>query len=206
MIKNILFDFGGVLYDIDFSNTIHAFQQLGFNNFEELYSQYKASPVFQNLETGHISPGEFYTVIQQMAPLPVSHEQIRNAWNALLIGYRLPSLAFLLELRKNYQLLLLSNTNKIHYDFFTAQLTEQTNYPSLESFFTNAYFSQQIGLRKPDTGAFEYILNNAGIKAAETLFIDDSYTNFPNAEKLGMKIHLLEPGRLVENIDYKSFG
>ncbi|ULT44430.1 HAD-IA family hydrolase [Niabella defluvii] len=100
---------------------------------------------------------------------------------------------------------MLSNTNQIHYDYFTAQFLAQTPYLSLESFFTKAYYSQNIGLRKPDIEVFEYILKDAGIKAEETLFIDDSYTNFPNAEKLGMKIYLLKPGMLIEDIDYKSF-
>lgn len=205
MIKNILFDFGGVIYDIDFSKTSEAFKKLGFTNFDDSFSQYQADALFQQLETGAISPEEFYTKIQSLLPNPATNEQIRNAWNALLLGYRQTSLAYLAELKKEYNLFLLSNTNQIHYDYFAAQLLEQTDYPSLDSFFTKAYYSQNIGLRKPATEVFEYILQDAGIKADETLFIDDSYTNFPNAEKLGMKIYLLKPGMLIENIDYNSF-
>jgi FMN phosphatase YigB (HAD superfamily) len=205
MIKNILFDFGGVFYDLDFSKTSEAFKALGFTDFDNQFTQYQADTLFQQLETGAISPEVFFSNIQSLLPAPVTHEQIRNAWNALLLGYRSTSLAYLAELKKEYQLFLLSNTNQIHYDYFTAQLLEQTPYPSLESFFTKAYYSQQVGLRKPDIEVFEHILKDAGIKAEETLFIDDSYTNFPNAEKLGMKIYLLKPGMLIEDIDYKSF-
>ncbi|MGE9311409.1 HAD family hydrolase [Niabella sp. CJ426] len=205
MIKNILFDFGGVFYDLDFSKTSEAFKALGFTDFDNQFTQYQADTLFQQLETGAIGPEVFFGNIQSLLPAPVTHEQIRNAWNALLLGYRSTSLAYLAELKKEYQLFLLSNTNQIHYDYFTAQLLEQTPYPSLESFFTKAYYSQQVGLRKPDTEVFEHILKDAGIKAEETLFIDDSYTNFPNAEKLGMKIYLLKPGMLIEDIDYKSF-
>ncbi len=206
MIKNILFDFGGVFYDLDFSKTSEAFKTLGFSDFDNQFTQYQADTLFQQLETGAISPEVFFGKIQSLLPTPVTHEQIRDAWNALLLGYRSTSLAYLDELKKEYQLFLLSNTNQIHYDYFTAQLLEQTPYPSLESFFTKAYYSQQVGLRKPDIEVFEHILKDADIKAEETLFIDDSYTNFPNAEKLGMKIHLLKPGMLIENIDYKSFN
>ncbi|MGN7784166.1 HAD family hydrolase [Niabella sp. 22666] len=205
MIKNILFDFGGVFYDLDFSKTSEAFKALGFTDFDNQFTQYQADTLFQQLETGAISPEVFFSKIQSLLPAPVTHEQIRDAWNALLLGYRSTSLAYLAELKKEYQLFLLSNTNQIHYDYFTAQLLEQTPYPSLESFFTKAYYSQQVGLRKPDIEVFEHILKDAGIKAEETLFIDDSYTNFPNAEKLGMKIYLLKPGMLIEDIDYKSF-
>jgi putative hydrolase of the HAD superfamily len=205
MIKNILFDFGGVFYDLDFSKTSEAFKALGFTDFDNQFTQYQADTLFQQLETGAISPEVFFSKIQSLLPVPVTQEQIRDAWNALLLGYRSTSLAYLAELKKEYQLFLLSNTNQIHYDYFTAQLLEQTPYPSLESFFTKTYYSQQVGLRKPDIEVFEHILKDAGIKAEETLFIDDSYTNFPNAEKLGMKIYLLKPGMLIEDIDYKSF-
>ncbi|WP_114790171.1 HAD family phosphatase [Niabella yanshanensis] len=205
MIKNILFDFGGVFYDLDFSKTSDAFKALGFSDFDSMFTQYQADALFQQLETGAISPELFFAKVQTLLPGPVTNEQIRDAWNALLLGYRQNSLAYLAELKKDYQLFLLSNTNQIHYDYFSAQLLEQTTYPSLESFFTKAYYSQQVGLRKPDIEVFEFILKDAGIKADETLFIDDSYTNFPNAEKLGMKIYLLKPGMLIEDIDYKSF-
>ncbi len=206
MIKNILFDFGGVFYDLDFSKTSNAFKKLGFGDFDDMFTQYQADALFQQLETGIISPEEFYTKVKSLVPGPMTNEQIRDAWNALLLGYRQTSLAYLADLKKEYNLYLLSNTNQIHYDYFSAQLLEQTAYPSLESFFTKAYYSQQVGLRKPDIEVFEYILKDAGIKPEETLFIDDSYTNFPNAEKLGMKIHLLKPGMLIEDIDYKSFN
>lgn len=206
MIKNILFDFGGVFYDLDFSKTSSAFKSLGFDDFDNMFTQYQADALFQQLETGVISPEEFFTKVRALAPQPVTNEQIRDAWNALLLGYRQTSLDYLAELKKEYNLYLLSNTNQIHYDYFTHQLLEQTAHPSLDSFFTKAYYSQKLGLRKPDIEVFEHILKDAGINAEETLFIDDSYTNFPNAEKLGMKIHLLKPGALIERIDYKSFN
>lgn len=206
MIKNLLFDFGGVLYNLDFKKTFSAFEALGFSGFEDnMFSQYTADPLFQSLETGKISPEAFYDHIKQIAPEPVTDEQIKNAWNAMLIDFRVPSLDFLVSLKKEYNLFLLSNTNQIHYDHFSAQLQRQTSYHSLNDFFTKAYYSHVIGLRKPDTEVFEFILQDAAIKAAETLFIDDSHTNFPNAEKLGMKIHLLTPGTLIENINYQQF-
>lgn len=205
MIKNILFDFGGVLYNLDFKRTFDAFGKLGFGNFEEMFSQHKANPFFQDLETGKIGPADFYKQIEEMAPGPVTKEQIRDAWNALLLNFRISSLEYLLKLKQEYNLFLLSNTNAIHYDHFTAQLRAQTLFTSLEGFFTKAYYSHLIGLRKPTTEAFTFVLNDAGINAGETLFIDDTSENLPNAEKLGMKTCLLKPGTLIENIDYKNY-
>ncbi|WP_346235998.1 HAD family phosphatase [Niabella insulamsoli] len=205
MIKNVLFDFGGVLYNLDFSKTFDAFEKLGFSDFEQMFSQYNADTLFQDLETGKITASAFYNRIKAMAPQPVTDKQIKDAWNALLLGFRMESLEFLIQLKSDYNLYLLSNTNVIHYDHFSSQLLEQTHYPSLESFFTKAYYSQDIGLRKPDLETFEFIIKDAGIQPEETVFVDDTYSNFPNAEKLGMKIHLLEPGSLIENIDFKNF-
>ena len=205
MIKNILFDFGGVLYNLDFNKTFAAFEELGFTDFENMFSQYNADTLFQDLETGKITASAFYNRIREIAPQPVTDNQIKDAWNALLLGFRTESLDRLVELKAQYNLYLLSNTNVIHYDHFTRQLQEQTDHQSLESFFTKAYFSQKIGVRKPDVEAFEFIIKDAAINPEETLFIDDTYSNFPNAEKLGMKIHLLKPDELIENLDFKSF-
>lgn len=205
MIKNILFDFGGVLFNLNFNKTFDAFHKLGFGNFEEMYSQFTANPLFEELETGKISDHTFYETLQAAAPGPVSHTQIKDAWNAMLLGFRKTSLDYLHILKKDYNLFLLSNTNAIHYDFFTGLLKWETGYDNLDDFFTKAYYSHLIGFRKPDVEAFEYILNDAGITAGETLFIDDTYTNFPNAKLLGITTHHLLDGQLIEDVPYTSF-
>ncbi len=205
MKKNIIFDFGGVLYNIDFRLTFEAFEKLGITNFEQMFSQFEANTLFQDLETGRIRPAAFYEKIKNIAPQPLSNEQVKDAWNALLLGYRTTSLDFLISLKEKYNLFLLSNTNQIHYDHFAPQLQEQTKYTTLESFFTKAYYSHEVGMRKPNKEVFEFVLNNGELRAEETLFIDDSFTNFPEAENLGIKTHLLKPGQYIEQLDYDSF-
>lgn len=205
MIKNIIFDFGGVIFNIDFKRTFEAFEKLGYKDFKEMYSQYQADPLFQDLETGKITDKEFYSRLSAMLPHPSSNEQLKNAWNALLISYRKESLDFLITLKNDYNLYLLSNTNAIHYDHFSKQLSEETNYHKPEDFFIKAWYSHKIHRRKPDIETYEFVLNDAGIKAAETLFIDDSHSNLPNAEKAGIKTHLLKPGEKIEDLDYNSF-
>lgn len=204
MIKNIVFDFGGVLFNIDFNRSFEAFKKLGYKHFEEKYSQHEADPLFQKLEKGQISAGDFYTGLNSMLPHPADNEKLKTAWNALLINYRKESLDFLPTLATDYNLFLLSNTNEIHYEAFSKKLVEQTGYSSLESFFIKAWYSHKINMRKPDIEIFEFILKDAGIKAEETLFIDDSYSNLPNAEKVGIKTYLLKPGQKIQDIDYSS--
>lgn len=202
MLKNIIFDFGGVLYNIDFKRTASAFEKLGCNNFEALYSQHHADPFFIDFEKGLITPDNFYSALKELTSVDLSNDDIRMAWNALLINYRKKSLDFLIQLSQQYNLFLLSNTNQIHYDYFSAQLKKETPYPSLESFFKKAYFSHEIHLRKPDFNSYEFVLTDAGINAAETLFIDDTESNIPNAQSLGIKTHLLKKEERIEHLAF----
>jgi len=204
MIKNVIFDFGGVLLNLDFKRSFAAFAALGFEDFEDKFSQYTAAPVFQKLEKGEIAAPEFYKGLRELLGVPVPDAQLEQAWNAMLLDYRKPSLDFLVPLAGKYNLYLLSNTNQIHYDHFSRTLKEETAYPSLESFFKKAYYSHNIKLRKPDTETYAFVLEDAGIAAAETLFIDDSYTNLPTAQALGIQTHLLLPEERIEHLEILS--
>lgn len=200
VIKNIIFDFGGVLLNLDFNRTFRAFEELGFDDFEKNFSQYSADPLFRKIEKGIITPHEFYEGLRGLLKKNVPDNELEFAWNAMLLDYRKHSLDFLIPLAKRYRLFLLSNTNKIHYDHFSETLLEETGYPSLESFFIKTWLSHEIHLRKPDKETYEFVLNDAGITASETLFIDDSYTNFPAAKELGIQTHLLLPEERIEHL------
>ena|SRR6218665_916835 len=198
--KNILFDLGGVLLNIDYQKTREAFIALGFHNFDEMYTQYSADAVFRKLESGKISPGEFYQSLIEKAPGKVSAAEIESAWNAMLLDYRLASIDFLDKLVPHYRLYLLSNTNAIHKAAFIQLFRQQTGRPLLDDCFTKAYYSQETGFRKPDAAIYEYVLKDAGIAARETLFIDDSYNNIATAQQLGFETHLLLSGQKIEDL------
>lgn len=202
-IKNILFDLGGVLLNIDYYKTKEAFEALGYTNFSEMYSQYTADALFEDLETGKLSNELFYEKLMACNPNNVSEADIRTAWNKMLLSFRKESLAFLPKLAQQYQLYLLSNTNAIHLEAVEQLFAEETDYPSLDSFFTKAYYSHRINLRKPHKEAYEFVLKDAGISPEETLFIDDSYNNLEAAQALGIRTRLLLPEERVEHIDYK---
>ncbi|MFZ1528223.1 MAG: HAD family phosphatase [Ferruginibacter sp.] len=204
--KNIIFDFGGVLLNLDIPLTIEAFRQLGIPDFDKHFTQYTADPVIEDLETGKISNADFLDRLVTLGGGAFSTGQATTAWNAMMLGYRKTSLDFLKTLAGGgYRLFLLSNTNDIHHRVFTKAIFEQTGYKTLDEFFEKAYYSHKIGLRKPYADVFEFVLNDAGLLAAETLFIDDSYTNTDAAAALGFKTHLLKPGQLIEEIDYLNF-
>jgi FMN phosphatase YigB (HAD superfamily) len=201
-IKNVLFDLGAVLINIDYNKTAAAFQTLGYSDFEKMYSQFKSNNVFDNLETGHISETEFYEYMLEVGKGKVTRDQVTGAWNAMLIDFRIESLEFLKRLKQTHQLFLLSNTNTIHKAAFDRILKDQTGYDSLDVFFKKVYFSHEIGFRKPNEDIFNYVLKDAGISAEETFFIDDLYTNIDTARKLGFKTHLLLPNEKIEKLEY----
>ncbi len=199
-IKNIILDLGGVLLDIDYKKTEQAFVELGFSNFSEMYSQYNADAVFSRLETGHISNEAFYEYIISKAPKPITQEEVRQAWNAMLLDFRIETLQFVKKLKEHYKVYLLSNTNAIHLEAFGKILKEQANEPSLDPYFDIAWYSHKIGLRKPNTEIFEFVLKEAGLMAAETLFVDDSFNNIDSAKALGIQTHLLLPPQRLEQL------
>jgi len=185
-IKNILFDLGGVLYHIDYNLTKKAFEKLGVNDFNTYYSQQQQNELFDNLETGKISSKEFISKMLEILPHS-SEEDIVDAWNALLIGFTKENLKLLEYLSDKYKLYLLSNTNAIHIEKINNDLQDLFGYTALNEFFIKTYLSHEIGRRKPDIETFEWLLKDAGIKAEETLFIEDSVQHIESAKKTGIK-------------------
>lgn len=198
-IKNIIFDLGGVLIDIDYLKTINAFKNLGVANFEHLYSQTTANPLFEDLETGKITEAEFYDGVRKEANLSISNEQIKTAWNTILLDFRPTSIAYLEQLAQTHSIYLLSNTNIIHQAAFLQTYTD-TFTGNLNDNFTKAYYSHEIFFRKPHKNIYEFVVTDAGINAEETLFIDDSIINMPKANELGITTHLLLKGQKIEDI------
>lgn len=201
--KNIIFDLGGVLLDIDYQRTIDAFKTLGIENFEEMFSRFKADELFENLETGNITENEFYSAIKKRTSVSISDTDIENAWNALLLDFRTGSLEYLEKLSVHHKLYLLSNTNRIHLRCFRGLFIKQTGKPSLDAYFRKAWYSNEVGLRKPEKEIFDFVLSEENLKPAETLFIDDTLINIETALRMGFKTHHLLPGEKIELIKIK---
>jgi putative hydrolase of the HAD superfamily len=198
-VKNIIFDLGGVLFNIDFKKTEAAFVALGVENFSEMFTQYHSNDLFIQLETGAISPDEFYDAFRESTQIALTNHQIKTAWNALLIDFRLPSLEWLESIKNKYRIFLFSNTNQIHYESFLETYFIQTGKTNFNDFFEKAYYSQEMGLRKPSLEPFIQILENHGLVAAETVFIDDTLKNIEAAQQVGIQtIHLQWPQTLPE--------
>ena len=196
MIKNILFDLGGVLFHIDYRRTIDAFKKLGISDFEKYFTQHQQCDLFDDFETGKISSELFLKTLQKSLPA-CSDQEIKNAWNAMLITLPQKYLKFLEDLGKNYRLFLLSNTNEIHIQFVNAFLKKGYNIPSINQFFEKAYYSHEIGMRKPHKTTFEWVLNDSNILAEETLFIEDTAQHIEGAIQAGLKTHHLDSNTAI---------
>ncbi len=197
-IRHIIFDLGGVLLNIDYNLTEQAFIKLGIENFNELYSQAHQADLFDKFETGNISQEEFIEAMQALAGIPLTAQQVTDAWNAMLLNLPLRRLQILQQLRAYHDLILLSNTNEIHETAFN-KIVSDANSVSLGAFFDKVYLSHRIGMRKPDVAIFQRILEENGFKAEHTLFIDDSIQHIEGARTLGIQVIHLEPGMTIEH-------
>ena len=129
-----------------------------------------------------IAPSEFRDRIRESSTLPLSDMQIDDAWNAMLIDLPEENISFLKSLKNKYRIFLLSNTNEIHEQAFTALIQKKFGENVLEKVFEKIYFSHRLKLRKPDLSIFNYVLNENNLAAEETLFVDDCPITNPPKE------------------------
>ncbi len=192
-IKNIIFDFGGVIVDLDKAATVNAFRSLGFDA-EAFVGTYGQGGPFAGLEIGKITSEQFYAEIARLsggfargasAQDALTPESIRAAWNKMLVGIPPQRLQKILSLRERYRVFLLSNTNVIHWDFSCDTLFSWQGHRP-EDFFEHIYLSYEMHLLKPDEAIFHTVLECSGLRAEETIFIDDSKDNCRSAEGVGL--------------------
>lgn len=186
-IKNIIFDLGEVIVDLNFEKTERAFLELLDIKAQQLYNYKTQSPIFDQLETGKITPQQFRATLRDLSDNNVSDAAIDTAWNAMLLTIPAQKIQLVQNLRSNYQTFVLSNTNKIHIDYINEFLLPEHKIETLDEVFDFVYYSHEIGERKPDLKAYTYIINKHGILPQETLFIDDKLENIEAAKSLGIQ-------------------
>ncbi|WP_299823544.1 HAD family phosphatase [uncultured Pontibacter sp.] len=193
-IKNIIFDLGGVIINIDYKKSIDELQKLCKDDCQVQYSQKEQSHLFDLFETGESSPEDFRNNLRETYQMrDVTDEQIDQAWNAMLLDIPQERIDLLRELSKKYRIFLLSNTNAIHLEAFNQIVAHSFSIPSLDSLFEEAYYSHLVGKRKPDAAIFEMILNSHNLAKDETLFIDDSIQHIESARAVGIQTLHLQP-------------
>lgn len=191
-IKNIIFDYGNVIFNIDFNKVAGAWKRLGITNAHEFYGHRQQDDVFNALERGQITPEGFRNRIRELTHKPeLTDEQIDSAWNNIFVGIPQGNHKLLLQLKNKYRTFLLSNINAIHYNYVHDYLKREYNMIDNSVLFEKTYYSHLMGKRKPDAEIFEQVLQENNLNPAETLFIDDSPQHLETAKKLGLQIYLM---------------
>ncbi|MBA3649651.1 MAG: HAD family phosphatase [Chitinophagales bacterium] len=192
-IKNLIFDYGGVIIDLDYNRTKIQFKKLGVENLDAHFTQIKQTRLFDDLDTGRISNTDFHAQLNQLLNTKLSDKEIDFAWNAMLIGIKQQKFEVLKELKKQYRTFLLSNTNAIHLKSISDYLIKSHRKENLTEYFDETYYSCEIGLRKPGPEIFLKVLNDNNLNPSETLFIDDSLQHIEGAKKVGLKTFHYNP-------------
>lgn len=198
-VKNIVFDFGGVLLNIDFNKTIQAFANLGMPNADQAYSKEIQAGFFQEFEKGMISENVFISEIQKLLK-NASKDDVVNAWNALLIDFPIDRFYYLSKLKKKYKLFLLSNTNSIHEKAFMKIIDATLGWDNFNNLFDGIGYSHKMKMRKPDAEIFLELMKEYNLKPEETWFIDDTLMHVEAARKVGITALHLEEGKEIWDV------
>lgn len=196
-ITDIIFDFGGVILDIDPQLTIKELINLGISDVGIF-----ASPAFQEgvvgkLERGIITPEVFRDKVREFAKKNLSDQDIDDAWNALLLDIPKERIRVIEDVKQHYGIYLLSNSNEIHYELYVRDLQLRFGYREFDQLFHKSYFSFDLHLSKPNPEIFEFVINQHRLNPSTTLFIDDTPEHIAAAQKVGLKTyHLQKPERL----------
>ena len=187
-IRNIVFDLGGVLVDLDFKGAINGLQQAGFANVKEQLQAFDRDGIFQKFELGEMTAEEFRTAIRENSTVELTDEEVDALWNAMLLEVPREKLELILHLRGKYMVYLLSNTNSIHWDYVCKNAFNYRGF-RVNDYFEETFLSYEMHLAKPDKAIFEKVLQDANLLPEETLFIDDSEANCKAAEEVGIHAH-----------------
>jgi putative hydrolase of the HAD superfamily len=193
-IKNIIFDLGNVILNLDFDASIKAFKKLGLK--DDVLSGRSVFPdsCFYEQEIGVITPNEFEKkIVELLDNGKVTEEQVHSAWLKMVLDIPPHRVRMLQQLGEKYNLYLFSNSNKTHIDHIDIEFRERYGF-EFSLLFKKQFYSHEINMRKPDLGSFETVIQLSGVKPQETLFVDDLIENITGAEKAGLKTFWLKNG------------
>ena len=196
MLPHLLFDYGGVLIDVDYDRTPAALRRLSRAGSAVEYSQARQAELFDQFETGHLSPAGFRAGLRTAYQLEATDEELDAAWYAMLLEVPADRLALVAELRaRGHQTALLSNTNALHIAEIDRRLAAQYGFRhGIADVLDRVFYSQEVGLRKPGEAIFRHVLHEMNWRPADVLFIEDSPQHVATARRLGLRVlHLAPP-------------
>ena len=193
MIKNILLDFGGVLIDADLEAAIGAFRHLGMEDVSQYLNLYRQNDIFLGVEEGGLTKTEFNDRFREKVGRSVSDESIEKAWLAIVKEVNVEKLKWIETHRREFRFYLLSNINPYVFEWADTCGFSELGKP-ITHYFDKIFASYQIGMTKPGDEIFEYVIDNAPLLPAETLFIDDGVRNAEAGRKFGFHVYQPQNG------------
>ena len=190
MIKNIVFDLGGVIIDLDHERAISRFKEVGVADIEDMLDPYKQKGIFLELEEGRADAEEFRQKLSKHCGKEFTAEEIRYGWFGFIVGLPQYKLDYITELRKSYNVYLLSNTNPIIMDWARTNNFSEKGCAIID-YFDSIYASYEMGVTKPNPLIFQRMIEHSGMTPSETLFVDDGTQNIIEGKKLGF--HTYQP-------------
>ncbi len=197
-IDTVIFDFGGVLLDLNPDKCRRAFHALGIHQIEEFIDRYRPKGLFYECECGNIGQEEFISELQKLSPLGASRRDIIDAYTSFLIDLPIQKLQIIRNLKRNHQVYLLSNINELCYNFCSAVFFTQEGL-QIEDYFDRMYLSYRMHICKPDPEIYQMMIEDSHLDPCRTLFIDDSRSNTDVADRFGINTYLALPEE-----DYRS--
>ncbi len=192
--RNLLFDLGNVIVDLDLEGAYQKLEQL----FHKDADKGKVEKAYVEYECGRISTEIFINTLLSQSHPTVEAFDVVEAWNSMLVGipsYRLEMLRMLLP---KYNVYLLSNTNALHLEWihqYVGRVHGVRHF--VKEHFHEAYYSHLVGDRKPMPSIFRHIIDDSFITPALTLYMDDVEENLDAARRLGFKTYLVKPGEEI---------
>ncbi len=185
-IDTIIFDFGGVLFDIDYDAPVRAFSALGGKGFDAIYAQSGQTKLFDKLETGNISREAFYDEVRAALEVNHSNEVLEEAWHTILLDMPKERIDMIYQLKNKFRTFIFSNTNAIHVAEFEKIVDRSMGLDYFKAAFEKVHYSNVLGFKKPYPESFTKYCKLEGLEPAKTLFIDDSLQHVEGAEKAGL--------------------
>ena len=194
MIKNLIFDLGGVVITLAPDEALRRFKSLGLENAEEQMDAYTQMGIFGQLEEGKISAEAFREELSRQVGREVTYDECRHAWLGYVKEVPQRNLDVLLRLRsEGYRLILLSNTNPYMMSWVRSPEFDGQGH-SIDYYMDACYLSYQLGVMKPSTEFFHKVLMAEKIMASETLFLDDGPRNVATASQMGIRTYCPQNG------------
>lgn len=196
-IKNLILDLGGVVLNVDYHKMVDAFKAYNIPDFDKHFTQAQQAEIIDLFEEGKCTIEEFRNGIRELTGVNLSDKQIDDAWNSMILDLPEERIQLIGLLKLKYNMYMFSNTNELHIEMLKKKFEKQFGFDIFTFLFNKAYFSNEIKQRKPNPEAFQWLLDDAGIKAEETLFIEDSPQHIEGAKKVGLNTYWLTGGETI---------